>query len=260
MNANDLFKAGRLQDALQAQVAEVKNNPTDQGRRLFLFELLAFAGDLERARRQIEALGADDPLVQAGYQEYRRLLDSEESRRRLFRDGLLPQFFAPPPEHVRLRLEAVLALREGKATEALALVEQADAQAPELGARLNGRPCPDLRDGDDRFGPVLEVLARGQYYWVPLEQVQSLTMNPPRFPRDLLYAPARLELAEAAGDVFVPALYPGSHDQADEAFKLGRRTDWTTAEGEPVRGLGLRMFLLGEDAVPVLEWREYRRE
>jgi type VI secretion system protein ImpE len=258
MSASELFKAGRLQDAVQAQVAEVRDNPTDQGLRLFLFELLAFAGDLERARRQIEALGADDPRVQAGYHEYRQALDAEESRRRLFRDGLLPQFFAPPPEHARLRLEVVRCLREGKAAEALALAEQADAQTPELRGQLNGRDCPDLRDGDDRFGAVLEVLARGQYYWVPLEQVRSLTLNPPRFPRDLLYAPARLEMAEAAGDVFVPALYPGSHEHADEAVKLGRKTDWTSAEGEPVRGVGQRMFLLGEEAVPFLEVRQLR--
>jgi len=56
MNATDLFKAGRLQAAIDAQIQEVKAKPADHGRRLFLFELCAFAGDLERARRQIDAL------------------------------------------------------------------------------------------------------------------------------------------------------------------------------------------------------------
>ncbi len=49
MNATELYRAGKLQEAITAQVAEVKANPTDQGKRLFLFELLVFAGDLDRA-------------------------------------------------------------------------------------------------------------------------------------------------------------------------------------------------------------------
>ena len=38
MSANDFFKAGKLQDAIDAQVQEVKTNPADQAKRLFLFE------------------------------------------------------------------------------------------------------------------------------------------------------------------------------------------------------------------------------
>ena len=40
--------------------------------------------------------------------------------------------------------------------------------------RLNGKPFETLRDADDLFGPVLEVLSQGAYFWLPLEQVDSL--------------------------------------------------------------------------------------
>jgi type VI secretion system protein ImpE len=110
---------------------------------------------------------------------------------------------------------------------------------------------------DDLFGTVLEVMAHGNYYWLPLEQVETLAMNAPQFPRDLLWIPARLLLTDAAtGDVFLPALYPGSHEHPDDQVKLGRTTDWTATEGAPARGLGLREFLVGDDAVTILEWRE----
>ena len=36
-------------------------------------------------------------------------------------------------------------------------------------------------------------MAHGAYYWVPLEQVETITMNVPKAPRDLLWVPARLE-------------------------------------------------------------------
>src|SRR5215469_1701748 len=88
MNASDFFQAGKLQDAINAQVQEVKAHPADQSKRLFLFELLAFAGDLDRARRQIEALTYTEPELVAGVLNYKNLLNSEESRRKLFRDGV----------------------------------------------------------------------------------------------------------------------------------------------------------------------------
>src|SRR5262245_43065995 len=107
MSASDLFKAGQLQAALDAQIQEVRARPADQGKRLFLFELAAFAGDLERARRQIDVLQFDTPELNTTKQGYLKLLESEDKRRRLFRDGLTPKFLGEAPEHVKQRLEAV---------------------------------------------------------------------------------------------------------------------------------------------------------
>ena len=84
MNVGDLFKAGKLSEAVDAQLKEVKAKPADHGQRLFLFELLAFAGDLDRAQRQIEAINYNDMELDAAVLAYRRLLDSERARRRLF--------------------------------------------------------------------------------------------------------------------------------------------------------------------------------
>jgi type VI secretion system protein ImpE len=123
--------------------------------------------------------------------------------------------------------------------------------------QLNATPFTSLRDCDDLFAGVLEVMAQGNYYWLPLEQVNVLAMNAPKFPRDLLWMPARLEVRDGpTGDVFLPALYPGSHAHADDLVKLGRMTDWKSDEGGPVLGVGLRMFLVEDEAVSLPEWRE----
>jgi len=257
MNASDHFKAGQLREAIDEQTKVVKGDPADQGKRLFLFELLSFAGDLERARRQIEAVSYSEVELETAVMEYRRIMDSEEARRRFFRDGVAPQLFAEAPEHVHLRIEAVNRLREDRAAEAATLLEQAAAMTPGVQGKLNDKPFESLRDGDDLFASVLEVMARGAYYWVPLDQIETVTMNPPRFPRDLLWIPARLEMKDnAAGNVFLPALYPASHEHADDQVKLGRMTDWVEAENQPVRGVGLRTFLVGDDSVSLLEWRQ----
>jgi type VI secretion system protein ImpE len=100
-------------------------------------------------------------------------------------------------------------------------------------------------------------MAHCDYYWLPLEQVETLHLNAPKFPRDLLWRPAKLSVREGpAGDVFLPALYPGSHEHSDELICLGRATEWTQAEGGPSRGAGARVFLVGDECVSLLEWRE----
>jgi type VI secretion system protein ImpE len=257
MNAAELYKAGQLQPAIEAQIKEVKANPADQGKRLFLFELLAFAGDLERAQRQVDAVRYDDVGLEAAVQNYRRILEAEQARRKLFREGLEPKFLQPPPPHVLLRLEAVKHLRDGPQAAAAELLAQAAEAAPPLRGLLNDKPFAALRDCDDLFGPVLEVFAQGLYYWVPLEQVATLAMNAPKFPRDLLWFPARLEVRDGpTGEVFLPALYPGSHGHPDDQVKLGRATDWQSAGGGPVLGQGAREFLVEDDAVRLLEWRQ----
>ncbi len=258
MDANELFKAGKLQEAIDAQIAQVKANAADHSKRLFLFELLAFAGEIDRARKQVDVLNYDEMELAAAAAEYRKILDAEQLRRDVFHKGALPKFLTDkPPEHARLRLEALAKLREGNKAGAAELLAAAAEVTPNVIGTIDGKPVDGLRDCDDLFGGVLEVFAQGSYFWVPLETVGSLGLNAPRYPRDLLWAPARLETQEGeSGSVFLPALYPDSHTHADDQIKLGRQTDWLGDEDDPVIGRGLRMFLMGDDTTTVLEWRK----
>ena len=258
MNAGESFRAGRLREAIEAQVQEVKAHPGDPARRLFLFELLAFEGDLDRARKHAEAIRHDDVAADAAVAAYRALVESERARRALFLEGRPPKFLAEPPGHVRLRLAAVAALRDGRTDDAAAALAEANGAAPAVRGRLDGRAVESLRDADDLFGTVLEVMAIGEYYWVPLEQVEALAMNPPKFPRDLLWVPARMVAAGTAGDVFLPALYPGTHGHPDDALRLGRQTDWKGPEDGPALGVGARVFWADDAEVGLLEWRDFQ--
>jgi type VI secretion system protein ImpE len=256
MNATELYKAGKIQEAIDAQIQEVKANPADQGKRLFLFELLAFAGDLDRARRQIDAVNYGNMELDAAVLSYRKLLDSEQARRRLFSDGLVPRFFGAQPEHVYWRLEAVNRLRENKPGEAAQCLAKATEACAPVSGELNDKPFTSFRDADDLLGGIVEVMAQGQYYWVPVEQIEAVIAGAPKFPRDLLWFPARLEMEGSAGNVHIPVLYPGSHEHADTQVKLGRMTDWKSTEGGPVLGVGAHVFLVDDDAVGLLEWRQ----
>lgn len=257
MNAHDLFKAGRLAEAIDAQLADVKANPGDQGKRLFLFELSAFGGDLDRATRQIDALKYDEMELQMAAKQYRDLLESERKRRNVMNDGVPPKFLYEHPEHVQLRLEAIKQLRGGNPASAQQALDEARAKAPTVTGTLNGKPFKSLMDGDDILGTVLEVMAKGEYFWVPLEAIATIAMNPPRFPRDLIWAPARLEThGSESGEVYLPALYANSFSHAEDEVKLGRTTDWVETENGPVTGRGGKVFLMDEETIPLLGWRE----
>jgi type VI secretion system protein ImpE len=256
MNASDLYRAGKLGEAIEAQIQSVKVHPADHARRLFLFELLAFSGDLDRARKQIDAVNYGQLELDAAVLNYRKLLDAEKKRRDLYANGVIPKFFSEPPKQCLLRVQALNQLRAHQLKDALELLQQAD-DAPPLKGTLNKKPFVSLRDCDDVLGTVLEVMAHGDYYWVPLESIASLAMNAPKYPRDLLWIPARMELHDGgAGDVFLPAIYPMSHEHSDPQVRLGRITDWKPTAGGPTLGIGARMFLAGDNESSILEWRE----
>ncbi len=257
MNAAEFFDAGRLGEAVEAQTQVVRGRPADPNARLFLFELLAFAGDWDRARRQIDAVHYGELPRDNAVLQYRLALDAEEARRKVFAESGAPEFLADPPPHLAPRLEALRHLRAGRPADALRDLERVLPALPNVVGSLNGAPFRGLHDADDLFGPVLEVMARGHYYWVPLDQVAAATMNAPRAPRDLLWAQARLALVNGWSDtVFLPVLYPGSSAAADDRVKLGRVIDWHREPGGPTLGAGAHLFVAGEEEAGLLEWRQ----
>src|SRR4051812_27757445 len=118
MNPSQLFKEGKLQEAIDAQIQEVKSNPADHARRLFLFELVAFTGDIDRARRQLDVLKFDEVELEAAAVKYRFIMDSETLRRKLFSEGLPPQFLLTPPPSMAQRLQGLHCLRENRLADA----------------------------------------------------------------------------------------------------------------------------------------------
>ena len=226
-DANELYRAGQLDEAIQVLGASLRDNPTDQRRRTFLFELLCFAGDFDRAEKQLEALARDGRSAELGALLYRGALHAEKTRDEMFRTGSYPR---------------------GPAPRAVA-------------GTLNGQPFQSLTDADPRIGARLEVFAAGQYTWIPFDQLASIRMEAPKRLRDLLWAPAIVRPNAAftgheLGEVLVPALAPLSARHADREVRLGRVTAWEErADGEQVP-VGQKLLLVDGEEFPVLEVRQ----
>lgn len=257
MNAHQLFRDGRLTEALEAQLAEVRSNPTDVGRRLFLFELMVFQGELDRAKRQLDMLEFNEPELKAAHQDLKLCLGAETKRREVLQGKAEPRFLTEKSESLAKRLEAAAKLAAGDDVAAGELLAQAMTVTTTVKANVNGTAVEDFRDADDLFSHVLEVFAKGEYFWVPWELVERISSLPPKTPRDLFWLPVHLEVQGASADVRLPALYAFSHNHPDPLVRLGRQTEWLERDGGVVCGVGLKTFLLGEDALSLWDIRDY---
>lgn len=253
LQAADLFRAGRLADALAAANAEVKAAPTDLGRRVLLAELLLFSGNLERADVILDAAGQLDPSVAVVVSEFRQLLRAETARRQLYRDGRVPELLGDLEPTGQASMKALVALREGNLAEAAAAAEEAEALRPRIAGIVNGQSVDDFRDADDLIPGYIETLTTtGKYFWIPLSRIESLEFHPPKRPRDLAWRRCSMSVtAGPDGDVYIPALY-FTAEETDDAHRLGRATSWSEGAG-PVRGIGQRVFLAGEEDLTIMQ-------
>jgi type VI secretion system protein ImpE len=227
LNADALFKEGRLSEAIEALNQVLRADPTDVRSRTFLFELLCFSGAFERARRQLDAIGTADPELHLTAAWYQEALVAEEKRHEMFKSGELPDAGSSP--------------------------------SPVRGT-LNGKPFADLRDGDPRIGFRLEIIVGGRYTWMPLEHLATLSMEPPKRLRDLYWAPVQIETTEAldgyAGEALLPIMTPLAWQDPDDAIRLGRQTDWIELESGEEAPVGQKLLLVDDEEFPLLEVRE----
>lgn len=228
MNAQQLYQDGRLQEAIQALGSNLRQDPTLLRERTFLFELLCFAGEFDRAEKQLDLIAQSSREAEMGALLYRSALHAE-----------------------RVRQEMFLADRAGSG-----------APAPEqISGTLNGEPFSSISDADPRIGARLEVYAAGQYTWIPFAQIASVTAPLPQRLRDLLWIPAVVRPGESQtsaelGEVLVPALTPLAWRSSDEDVRLGRVTDWEELPGGTVVPVGQKLLRVDGELIPVLEIRE----
>jgi type VI secretion system protein ImpE len=255
--AKELLDAGELQAAIEELTNRVKADPADTKQRIFLFELLLFAGDWERAERQVDVIAHQSMEAGLGVQVYRDNIKAERDRSRLLSGGLRPHFITDPPAYVDLHLDAINRLREGNLSEARETLVRAEEERPAFEGAVNGQPFSDFRDYNDLVGPVLELIVKDQYTWLPFEQIKRVEISKPKHLRDLIWVPARIETTGGTnGEVYIPSLYEGSPVHSNDQVKLGRMTDWMNVGEGLYLASGLRLFLVDGEDKAILEVRE----
>jgi type VI secretion system protein ImpE len=226
MDALSLYRAGELQPAIDALGGELKKQPLDTRRRTFLFELLCFAGEYDRAAKQLDILSDTSKEAAAGAMLYRSALHAERTRQEMFARDELP----------------------------LGTTHAA------LPGELNGKAFAELTDADPRIGAHLETFIAGSYTWIPFAYIESIETEPPKRLRDLLWLPAVLHTTadfrlQDLGEVLLPAITPLSWKNADNAVRLGRSTVWEDDAKYGEIPLGQKVLRYGDEEEPILQLR-----
>jgi type VI secretion system protein ImpE len=221
-----LYREGRLREAIQALGEELRSNPLDAKRRTFLFELLLFAGEFDRAEKQLDLLAGANAEAAAGTLLYRSALHAERTRQSMFLNH------ETPPQ------------KEGAVHDGV----------------WNGTPFSEMSDADPRIGANLEVFLAGSYTWIPIHYLRKLEIQPPANLRDLVWAQARVETSsdfrlQDLGEVLLPVLCPLSFRHADESVRLGRESAWEPDEAHGQIPYGIKMMDVDGTDVPLLEIR-----
>jgi type VI secretion system protein ImpE len=227
MTPRQLFEAGQVRSAEGALSAHLRDYPRDLASRTFLFELLCFSGQYDRACRQLAVLSEGNGEAELGAVLYYSALHAETIRHDLFRKEDYP----------------------------------ASSAAPSPAGRLNGKPFRSIRDIDPTVGARLEVFAAGAYLWIPFEHIASVQIQTPRRLRDTLWASAFVVTGPSfqdmdIGEVLIPAIYPFSWKSEDQSVWLGRSTAWAGDESGNEFPIGQKTFIVDGEEVPLLEIRK----
>ncbi len=246
--ASELFREGRLDDAVRAAEESVRALPSAGEARIRLAELLLVAGALERADKVLETAAMLDPGLCLTVSEFRQLIRASVARRDIRTSGRLPDFVGEPAPSMRHVLEALVALQVGDEAAAARAADLAEAARPRASALVNARAVDDWRDADDLNAGHFEILTvTGKCFWVASERIRSASFHKPERLRDLVWRRCDVVVADGPeGVVYVPALYL-PEGAVDDARRLGRTSAWS--ETAPIRGQGQRVFLAGDDAV-----------
>ncbi len=228
MKARALFREGKLDDAIESLGVDLRGDPMDAQRRTFLFELLCFAGQFDRAEKQLDVLAKSSSEAAMGALLYQSALHAERIRQKMFQEGDYPG---------------------------------GGPSAEPVNGTLNGDPFELLEDSDPRIGARLEIFAAGQYMWIPFRQLASVQMAEPTRLRDLLWIPAAIRTGSEfrrheLGEVLIPVMSPLSWQDPDDQVRLGRVTQWVELENGAEVPFGQKLLLVDGDEFPILEVRQ----
>ncbi|MGH1470076.1 MAG: type VI secretion system accessory protein TagJ [Cellvibrionaceae bacterium] len=250
--AKEYYLEGNLTKAVEKISEEVKNAPSSVSKRAFLIELLCFVGDWERADKQLNTLLSLDEKSALTVGTWRQLIRAAQARDDVFQRGAMPDVIELPTERIQAALKLLILDKEGNSNECESQLNTMMTFNDKNEFSINNKTVSDWRDLDDVNSNILELLGtNGKYFWVDFEQVESIEFDTPRRPLDLLWRKASIALKSGTtGEVFVPAIYPSQKN--DDALKLGRKTDWIE-ENNIVKGLGLRTWLVGDEAISLMD-------
>jgi type VI secretion system protein ImpE len=247
-DADQLVRAGDLDGARAALVEVVRADPANAQARMFLFQLLALAGDWDKAKKHLATLAQLSGEAQMLATAYGQAIDAETERAAVFA-GTARARQHVPSDWAEGLVDALELLGKGDAEAAEQARNEAFDAAPETPGDLDGERFDWLADADGRLGPCFEAIIGGRYGLQAFDQVERIESEGPVDLRDLVWYPVQIAFRSGQSvAAFLPARYPGTEANGTAQEKLARGTSWhDTPFGEAGCGQHLWALSSGEE-------------
>ncbi|MBU3004981.1 type VI secretion system accessory protein TagJ [Paraglaciecola arctica] len=252
MNAESLLKSGDLASCKIQLFNEIKKDPSNLQLRIFLFQLSCISRDWKRAVTQLDVLKDLSDSTLAMVSTYKQLIECEFRREKVLTGDIQPICFGEPSNWLASYIEAYKQYCDNNIEQAQTLLQSAAELAPAISGTIDDEPFEWISDGDLRFGPAIEVMLNGGYYWLPLEYISEIKFEAVEDLRDLVWRPANLTLKNKGQlVVFMPVRYPIT-EQTTDAQLLARTCDWQEPLENFYVGHGQRVFITDKAEYPIL--------
>ena len=252
MNAETLLHTGDLSACREQLFSEIKHDPSNLKLRIFLFQLSCINRDWKRALTQLDVLRDLSDSTLAMVNTYKQLIECELMRERVLSGAREPICFGEPSDWLAFYIKAYQQYTLGNLEQAKQLIEQGAEKAPTSSGAIDDTSFEWISDGDVRFGPSIEVIINGGYYWLPFAYISKLEFEPVEDLRDLVWRPAHLTLQNKGQLlIFVPVRYPSS-DNEEPAHLLAKTCDWDEPVAQFFTGRGQRVFITDNSEAPLL--------
>lgn len=234
----------------------IANDPANLALRQQLVFLLCAFEQYEKADQQLAILQKQqpDPLMN----QLRWLVKAAQARQDLFTHRRPPKLINEFDQVAKTQLEYFLADKIEKETNTSALVEDLDKAANQIVVDFPAGQHHGLRDLDDRFNQVMELFSyEGEYYWVSFSYIDAVEVTDSIGLFNFIWSEVKIKFKDEStfSTMVTPAIYP-LHDNSPQ-MALGYQTDWQEASSRTI-GIGQKMWLAGEEAIPFRELNEMR--
>jgi len=252
MNAESLLQSGDLAACKIQLFNEIKKDPSNIQLRIFLFQLSCINRDWQRALTQLDVLKDLSDSTLAMVNTYKQLIECELRREKVLSGDIEPICFGEPSDWLGCYVKAYKQYCLNDIEQAKNLIQQGADLAPMVSGTVDDQPFEWLSDADVRFGPAIEVMLNGGYYWLPLEYISEINFEPVDDLRDLVWRAANLTLKNKGQlIVFMPVRYPITAETSDPQL-LARTCDWQEPSKDFYVGSGQRVFMSDKEEFPLL--------
>ncbi len=247
-DADLLFRQGDLDGARAALVEVVKAAPSDAKARMFLFQLLAIAGEWDKAGKQLATLAQLSPDAMMLSVAYGQAIAAEAVRARVF-SGEVRADLLVDAEWARTIPEAIEHYVHGRGAAGDDARDAAFDAAPDMAGEVDGVAFEWIADADARFGPTFEAIVGGKYGLIPFDVVETIKSEGPKDLRDIVWYPVQIGFKQGHSiAAMLPARYPGTETLGAADERLTRSTGWRDEPwGQAGSGQHLWSLSTGED-------------